>query len=187
MHHKYVVRHGDSVWTGSTNETQDSWTLEENVILVARSQPLAAAYGGNFEELWRERDVEKTGRSEPRPLRLEGYEAQAWFTPGRGPGLSHRIAQGGRPSPDARTDRFTGDHRGAGARHPGRGRSGKPGGPGRRRRPPADGAVFEQWQANSRSAWKLLLLSALLERADFKGDPPRRAGQTRRTPSCTPR
>ena len=35
MHHKYVVRDGESVWTGSTNWTVDSWTLQENVIVVA--------------------------------------------------------------------------------------------------------------------------------------------------------
>src|SRR5436190_3225256 len=26
MHHKYVVRDGESVWTGSANWTEDSWT-----------------------------------------------------------------------------------------------------------------------------------------------------------------
>ena len=36
MHHKYVVRDGASVWTGSTNWTDDSWSREENVI-VGRS------------------------------------------------------------------------------------------------------------------------------------------------------
>ena len=31
MHHKYVVRDGEAVWTGSTNWTTDSWTLQENL------------------------------------------------------------------------------------------------------------------------------------------------------------
>ncbi len=33
MHHKYVVRDAESVWTGSMNWTTDSWTLQENVIV----------------------------------------------------------------------------------------------------------------------------------------------------------
>ena len=41
MHHKYVVRDAEAVWTGSTNWTADSWTREENVIVtvdVARAR-----------------------------------------------------------------------------------------------------------------------------------------------------
>ena len=38
MHHKYVVRDGEAVWTGSTNWTTDSWTLQENLVTVARSR-----------------------------------------------------------------------------------------------------------------------------------------------------
>ena len=33
MHHKYVVRDGSHVWTGSTNWTEDAFSREENVIL----------------------------------------------------------------------------------------------------------------------------------------------------------
>ena len=32
MHHKYVVRDAEAVWTGSTNWTADSWTREENAV-----------------------------------------------------------------------------------------------------------------------------------------------------------
>src|SRR5258705_10879329 len=41
MHHKYVVRDGESVWTGSANWTEDSWTRMENVIVAVDSEPLA--------------------------------------------------------------------------------------------------------------------------------------------------
>jgi phosphatidylserine/phosphatidylglycerophosphate/cardiolipin synthase-like enzyme len=41
MHHKYVVRDGAAVWTGSTNWTLDSWEREENV-LVAVDTPDSA-------------------------------------------------------------------------------------------------------------------------------------------------
>ena len=36
MHHKFVVRDGDAVWTGSTNWTDDSWSRQENVIVTRR-------------------------------------------------------------------------------------------------------------------------------------------------------
>ena len=35
MHHKYAVRDGTTLWSGSTNWTDDSWTREENVIATA--------------------------------------------------------------------------------------------------------------------------------------------------------
>ena len=44
MHHKYVVRDLTSVWTGSTNWTDDSWSREENVIAVLDSPALARAF-----------------------------------------------------------------------------------------------------------------------------------------------
>src|SRR4051812_22792574 len=37
MHHKYVVRDGDTVWTGSTNWTHDAWTRMENLVLTVES------------------------------------------------------------------------------------------------------------------------------------------------------
>jgi phosphatidylserine/phosphatidylglycerophosphate/cardiolipin synthase-like enzyme len=51
MHHKYAVRDGETVWTGSTNWTTDSWTVQENVVLVGSSVQLAAEYARNFAEL----------------------------------------------------------------------------------------------------------------------------------------
>src|SRR6476469_5579866 len=43
MHHKYLVRDGAAVWTGSTNWTLDAWEREENVIALASSEALAAS------------------------------------------------------------------------------------------------------------------------------------------------
>ena len=92
MHHKYVVRDGEAVWTGSANWTTDSWTLQENVIVVIDSAEVAAEYARNFEELWGARDVTGPVAVEPRTLDLEGA-GRAWFTPGHGEELSHRIAR----------------------------------------------------------------------------------------------
>jgi phosphatidylserine/phosphatidylglycerophosphate/cardiolipin synthase-like enzyme len=93
MHHKYVIRDGEAVWTGSANWTTDSWTRQENVLLSFPSVPLAAAYAANFAELWERPDVEKSGRGKPTPIEVDGgVTVRAWFTPGHGSQLSHAIA-----------------------------------------------------------------------------------------------
>jgi len=93
MHHKYVVRDGASVWTGSTNWTADSWTREENVVLTADSTELAAHYAVDFEQLWTRRDVQHSGRVDTAPFQISGTTVRAWFCPGRGDRLAHRIAK----------------------------------------------------------------------------------------------
>jgi phosphatidylserine/phosphatidylglycerophosphate/cardiolipin synthase-like enzyme len=93
MHHKYVVRDAASVWTGSTNWTVDSWTREENVIVTVDSPGLAARYLADFEQLWTTRDVSRTGKVDTAPLRIGSTPARAWFCPGRGDKLAHRIAK----------------------------------------------------------------------------------------------
>jgi phosphatidylserine/phosphatidylglycerophosphate/cardiolipin synthase-like enzyme len=93
MHHKYVVRDGAGVWTGSTNWTDDSWTREENVVAVLDSRPVALRYEQDFGQLWNTRDVERSGRvaSDP-PLKVDGTLVRTWFSPKRGLRLAHRIA-----------------------------------------------------------------------------------------------
>jgi len=93
MHHKYVVRDKASVWTGSTNWTDESWSREENVILTVDSPELATAFTLNFEELWEKQDVMKSGFVQPRPVDVEGTAVRPWFCPGFGDALAHRIAK----------------------------------------------------------------------------------------------
>jgi phosphatidylserine/phosphatidylglycerophosphate/cardiolipin synthase-like enzyme len=93
MHHKYVVRDGGAVWTGSTNWTADSWTREENVILTAESRELAGRFSEDFEQLWTKREVERSGKVDTAPLRVGETSVRAWFCPGRGERLAHRIAK----------------------------------------------------------------------------------------------
>ena len=90
MHHKYIVRDAASVWTGSTNWTADSWTREENVIVTVDSPALAARYREDFEQLWTTRIVARSGKVDTTPV--EGG-IRAWFCPGRGEKLAHRIAK----------------------------------------------------------------------------------------------
>ena len=56
MHHKYILRDGKTptaaVWTGSTNFTDDSWSLQENNIVRIDSAELCAYYETDFSELW---------------------------------------------------------------------------------------------------------------------------------------
>jgi len=88
MHHKYVVRDGERVATGSANWTVDSWTRQENIICLLRSPALAAAYAQDFSDLWSRSKVEGSGRFD---TAADGG-VRPWFTPGRGRRLSQRIA-----------------------------------------------------------------------------------------------
>lgn len=89
MHHKYVVRDAASVWTGSTNWTADSWTREENVVVTVDSPGIAALYREDFEQLWTTRIVARSGHVDTAPV----DKMRAWFCPGRGEKLAHRIAK----------------------------------------------------------------------------------------------
>ncbi len=93
MHHKYVVRDGNTVWTGSMNWTDDSFSRQENVVAVVRSAEVAAAYTEDFEQLWQTGAVERSGFVEPQTIGLDGTPVRVWFTPGNGEDLSSRIAR----------------------------------------------------------------------------------------------
>jgi phosphatidylserine/phosphatidylglycerophosphate/cardiolipin synthase-like enzyme len=167
MHHKYVVRDGHDVWTGSMNWTLDSWTRQENVIAVVAGDPgLARAFHQDFEELWRTGEVEGTGNFDA----PKGH-IRPWFCPGRGEDLSHRIAAAiahartririaspvitaspilatlAQVVSDRRCD-VTGV---------------------------VDGTqmlqVFDQWRENGNAAWKLPLIERVLGRGHFTGKP----------------
>jgi phosphatidylserine/phosphatidylglycerophosphate/cardiolipin synthase-like enzyme len=93
MHHKYVVRDSETVWTGSMNWTDDSFSRQENVVALARSQALATRFQKNFEELWTTGIVEQSGFVDTSPVNPDGQRIRPWFTPGNGPALSNRIAK----------------------------------------------------------------------------------------------
>jgi len=88
MHHKFVIRDGDTVWTGSMNWTDDSFTRQENVIAIVRSAAIATAFRIDTDQLWTTGSVEQSGFVDPR---WEG-DVRAWFTPGHGEDLSARIS-----------------------------------------------------------------------------------------------
>jgi phosphatidylserine/phosphatidylglycerophosphate/cardiolipin synthase-like enzyme len=92
MHHKYVVRDRDAVWTGSTNWTDDSWTREENVIVVVESTGVAIRFQEDFAQLWKKREVAGSGRIPSDPIPVGAARVGTWFSPKRGEKLAHRIA-----------------------------------------------------------------------------------------------
>jgi phosphatidylserine/phosphatidylglycerophosphate/cardiolipin synthase-like enzyme len=94
MHHKFVVRDGDAVWTGSTNWTLDSWQREENVLLTVDNRDVATAYATDFDGLWRKGHVEDSGKFDTHAVDIGGgVTVRPWFCPGRGPKLAHRIGE----------------------------------------------------------------------------------------------
>jgi phosphatidylserine/phosphatidylglycerophosphate/cardiolipin synthase-like enzyme len=92
MHHKYAVRDGEAVWTGSMNWTDDSFSHQENVVATLESREIARAFTLDFEHLWESGEVTTGGRAEPRREDVDGMRVRAWFTPGFGEELSQRIA-----------------------------------------------------------------------------------------------
>ena len=169
MHHKYVVRDGETVWTGSANWTDDSWTRQENVILIAESTKLAADFTADFEQLWSKGIVEASGFVEPNPVRIAGINVRAWFTPGFGEALSRRIATRIRrarrrvricspvmtvaPVLSALSERISEGLDIAGCLD----------------RPQIEGVIY-QWGIEGNAAWKLPLLRQALK-ADFSAKP----------------
>ena len=100
MHHKYIVIDGHTpqgqVWTGSTNFTDSSWSLQENNILTIASAPVALGYVQDFEELWTRRTMVNTGKRDVDPLRLTyagaPLTAEIHFSPGQGKWINREIA-----------------------------------------------------------------------------------------------
>ena len=184
MHHKFCVRDGADVWTGSMNWTEDSWTRQENVVVrVLGAERLAYAFTLAFEQLWERGSVRGTGAVDPRPVELGGgLSVRPWFTPTHGEALSHRVAK----------------HIGRAKR---RVRLASPvltAGPilgtlvevVNERRCDVGGVVddtqvdevFRQWQTNGVSAWKIPLLHTIVTGARLAGKP-----STPWAPRCRPR
>jgi phosphatidylserine/phosphatidylglycerophosphate/cardiolipin synthase-like enzyme len=146
------------------------------VITATGSAELAAEFSQNFDELWTKRNVGASGHEEPRPLKVDGHDVRAWFTPGHGEELSHRIAKAiGRArervriaSPVITAGPVLGTLAEVAAE----------------RRVDLRGVVdrtqmeevVHQWRTNGHSAWKVPILSSVLANADFKGKPSTKYG-----------
>lgn len=97
MHNKFILRDRQSVWTGSTNMTDDAFTLMENNILEIDSSPLANYYAQDFEQLWEKENFDNTGKIQtvPVPLTFSGQsaDARAMFSPGCGLEIDSEVAK----------------------------------------------------------------------------------------------
>ena len=97
MHNKFIVRDRQSVWTGSTNMTDDAFTLMENNILEIDSAPLANYYAQDFDQLWEKENFDNTGNIQtvPVPLTFSGQPATArpMFSPGCGLEIDSEVAK----------------------------------------------------------------------------------------------
>jgi phosphatidylserine/phosphatidylglycerophosphate/cardiolipin synthase-like enzyme len=97
MHSKFIVRDRQSVWTGSTNMTDDAFTLMENNVVTIDSQQLAASYAEDFEQLWEKENFENTGniRTQPVPTTFGNQPGtvRVMFSPGCGLEIDTEIAR----------------------------------------------------------------------------------------------
>jgi phosphatidylserine/phosphatidylglycerophosphate/cardiolipin synthase-like enzyme len=91
MHSKYVVRdvghRSPSVWTGSTNFTDDAWNLQENNILVVPSAKVATSYRADFEQLWDAGSIVATGSGDAGSTTVSRVKVAWDFAPADGTGI----------------------------------------------------------------------------------------------------
>jgi phosphatidylserine/phosphatidylglycerophosphate/cardiolipin synthase-like enzyme len=102
MHSKYVVRDagpdadpagGAAVWTGSTNFTDDAWTLQENNIITVASAEVAAGYRSDFDQLWASGSIKKTGTGAAGSATDVGATVACDFAPGDGSVIDAALAE----------------------------------------------------------------------------------------------
>jgi phosphatidylserine/phosphatidylglycerophosphate/cardiolipin synthase-like enzyme len=97
MHSKFIVRDHESVWTGSTNFTDDAFTLMENNIVQIDSPALVVYYGQDFEQLWEKENFDNTGKIHTDPVQLsfsgQPATARVMFSPGCGLEIDTEIAR----------------------------------------------------------------------------------------------
>ncbi len=97
MHSKFVLRDRQSIWTGSTNMTDDAFTLMENNILEIDSPALANYYAEDFEQIWEKENFDNTGEIHTVPVPLtfsdQPAEVRVMFSPGCGLEIDSEIAR----------------------------------------------------------------------------------------------
>jgi phosphatidylserine/phosphatidylglycerophosphate/cardiolipin synthase-like enzyme len=98
MHNKYIIRDGlaaeAAVLTGSTNFTNDSWGLQENNLVVLRSQDLSSYYATDFLQLWsRGKITDSTGYRDTGTTKVGNVPVTVAFTPGESATIVRHVVQ----------------------------------------------------------------------------------------------
>lgn len=96
MHHKFMVRDRQAVWTGSLNWSNDAMTRMENIILMIDSAPLAGYFERAFEPLWGRDDLVDSGKFPTDPVNLvyagQPAPTDVDFSPGQGEQINDWVA-----------------------------------------------------------------------------------------------
>jgi phosphatidylserine/phosphatidylglycerophosphate/cardiolipin synthase-like enzyme len=97
MHSKFVLRDRQAIWTGSSNLTDDAFTLMENNVVEIDSSQLAEYYAEDFEQLWEKENFDNTGEIKTVPVQLTFSDqpagARVMFSPGCGLAIDSEIAR----------------------------------------------------------------------------------------------
>jgi phosphatidylserine/phosphatidylglycerophosphate/cardiolipin synthase-like enzyme len=96
MHSKYIIRDGLSssaaVWTGSANFTTDAWSIQDNNIVILKSQDIAGNYATDFAELWETGRIAGTGKNDHGETKIDDVDTDVDFAPGDGIAMDANIA-----------------------------------------------------------------------------------------------
>ncbi len=96
MHSKYIIRDGLApstvVWTGSANFITDAWSIQDNNIVILKSQDLADNYETDFAELWETGRIAGTEKNDHGETKIDEVEIDVDFAPGDGATMDANIA-----------------------------------------------------------------------------------------------
>jgi phosphatidylserine/phosphatidylglycerophosphate/cardiolipin synthase-like enzyme len=81
MHNKFIIFDGQTVWTGSTNLTQNGNFRNNNNVIVIRSTKVAEMYEREFSEMWvdGEHGPKSPSTIELQSTRIDGTPVQVFF------------------------------------------------------------------------------------------------------------
>jgi phosphatidylserine/phosphatidylglycerophosphate/cardiolipin synthase-like enzyme len=82
MHNKFIVVDNKTVWTGSTNFTQNCLQKNNNNTIVIQSPELAKDYSTEFDEMWNGQFGAKSPANTPYPeVNVSGTTVECYFAP----------------------------------------------------------------------------------------------------------
>ena len=96
MHHKFIVRDREAVWTGSLNWSNDAMARMENIIVMLVNPTLAGYFQEAFNPLWETGNLASSGAFTTDPVPLIFADTPAMtdvdFSPGQGEEINDSVA-----------------------------------------------------------------------------------------------